>query len=405
VHLDVELRGSFMKTSIDRSRLHQSERLRQQSKRKGRPPRQNESLHVWGEWILVWQLSSLTIRSTDGATQAAGISRQTETAPPAVLVPETMPMQSSGRPQAPPNRTLVAADSLTPPPERPATEADPKGKRREVEPVAGPSRTSEVVFQHTQAELDTASTSILRHTNGEQASLSRSVDGSAPEAGAAVRNDSAIPIEAGSASIPENAETTTESLPKKKRKRASAIETPTEPASALSQSSAPRRHETPINDVDHRIPQGSTPLRQEIERSNEKRRQEQHRRAHGHGPSSRRLSKRASSPDKVYAYVNLPPPRPVTAPVQESTPEPPRRRTPPRELTPAEREQSVLAGSRIVQDIAAQYRLRVAALGKKYGVGIKEISAATNEVKRRNGGKSAVDWGMLEMVLQEQYGR
>jgi hypothetical protein len=348
----------------------------------------------------------LTTRSTDRAVPAATTSRQAEADPPSVLVPETVPSaQPSGHSHAPPKRTLVAADSLTPPPERPATEADPKGKRREVEPVAGPSRTSEVVFQQTQAELESASTSILRSTNADQVTLGTSADDSAPAVGAPVRNDSAIPIEAGNVSVPERSETTTQELPKKKRKRSSAIDIPTEPAPAVSQSSASRRYETPINDVEHRIPPGSTPLRQEIERSNEKRRREQHRKAHGHGPSSRRLSKRASSPDKVYAYVNLPPPRPVIAPVLEPTPEPARRRTPPRELTPAEREQSVLAGSRIVQDIAAQYRLRVAALGKKFGVGIKEISAATNEVKRRNGGKSAVDWGMLEMVLQEQYGR
>jgi len=350
--------------------------------------------------------SSLTVRSPDRAAPAASTSRQTEAPPPSVLVPETVPSaQPSGRPQAPPNRTLVAADSLTPPPERPATEVDPKGKRREVELVAGPSRTSEVVFQHTQAELESASTSILRSTNANTVTVGTSANDLAPVVGAPEKSDSARPIELGTASIPENAETTTQALPKKKRKRASAIDIPAEPASTVSRSSASRRYETPINDVETRVPQGSTPLRQEIERSNEKRRREQHRKAHGHGPSSRRLSRRASSPDKVYAYVNLPPPRPVIAPVQESTPEPPRRRTPPRELTPAEREQSVLAGSRIVQDIAAQYRLRVAALGKKFGVGIKEISAATNEVKRRNGGKTAVDWNMLEMVLQEQYGR
>jgi hypothetical protein len=74
-------------------------------------------------------------------------------------------------------------------------------------------------------------------------------------------------------------------------------------------------------------------------------------------------------------------------------------------LTPVERAESVLNGSRIVQDIAAQYRAKVAALRQRFGVGVKEISAATNEVKRRTGGKSAVDWGMLEAVLEEQYGR
>ena len=355
-----------------------------------------------GSWL---DSSSLTIRSPDRAAPAASTSRQTEAPPPTVLVPETVPSaQPSGRSQAPPNRTLVAADSLSPPPEQPATEIDPKGKRREVEPVAGPSRASEVVFQHTRAELESVSTSILRSTNANTVTVGTSADDLAPAVGAPEKSDSARPIELGTASIPENAETTTQALPKKKRKRVSAIDIPAD-AVSRSRSSASRRHETPINDVETRIPQGSTPLRQEIERSNEKRRREQQRKAHAHGPSSRRLSKRASSPDKVYAYVNLPPPRPVIASVQESTPEPPRRRTPPRELTPAEREQSVLTGSRIVQDIAAQYRLRVAALGKKFGVGIKEISAATNEVKRRNGGKTAVDWTMLEMVLQEQYGR
>jgi len=353
-------------------------------------------------------ISSLTIRSPDRPAPAASTSRQADAAPLSVLVPETIPSaQRSGRSHAPPNRNLVAADSLSPPPQRPATELDPKGKRREVEPVAGPSRTSEVAFQHTQAELESASTSILRSTNANQVTLGTSADDLVPAVGAAVKSDSARPTGLGNVSKPENPETTTQALPKKKRKRASVIDIPAEPASTVSRSrnSASRRHETPINDVETRIPPGSTPLRQEIERSNEKRRREQQRKAHAHGSSSRRLSKRASSPDKVYAHVNLPPPRPVTAPVQESTPEPPRRRTPPRELTPAEREQGVLAGSRIVHDIAAQYRLRVAALGKKFGVGIKEISAATNEVKRRNGGKTAVDWNMLEMVLQEQYGR
>jgi hypothetical protein len=57
-----------------------------------------------------------------------------------------------------------------------------------------------------------------------------------------------------------------------------------------------------------------------------------------------------------------------------------------------------------VQNVAALYRAKIATLGQKYGVGIKEISAATSEVKRRNGGRSAVDWAVLEKVLQEQYG-
>jgi len=355
---------------------------------------------------VVWQGFRLTIRSTEGATPAASTSRQAEADPPSILVPETLPSaQPSGRPQAPPNRTLVTADSPSPPAERPATSIDPKGKGREVEPIAGPSRTSEAVVEQTQAELGNSSKGNTRPADGTQVARSDRAEGSAPPATSTVRNESALPAEVTSATVNQDPETTTQALPKKKRKRDSAMDHPHESATAVRRGSASRRYETPVNNADHRIPQGSTPLRQEIERSNEKRRREQHRKAHGHGPSSRRLSKRASSPDKVYAYVNLPPPRPVVVPVQETTPEPPRRRTPPRELTPAERQQSVLAGSRIVHDIAAQYRLRVAALGKKFGVGIKEISAATNEVKRRNGGNSAVDWTMLEMVLQEQYGR
>jgi hypothetical protein len=70
-----------------------------------------------------------------------------------------------------------------------------------------------------------------------------------------------------------------------------------------------------------------------------------------------------------------------------------------------ERAESVLAGSRIVQDVAAQYRAKVAALRQRFGVGNQEIAAATKEAKLRKGGKAAVDWVMLEAVLEEQYGR
>jgi hypothetical protein len=312
---------------------------------------------------------------------------------------------NSGRQTLPTKRTLVAADPRSPTPERPARQVDPKGKRREEEPVAGPSRhVTETVVPETRIEVEADQTSRPGGSNIDSAPLANpAVDSGRSARAAEVSTASASG--AAPAAVTADHHSTTDTAPKKKRKRVKDVEVPPNHASTLPMHSISRRHETPVNADGDRPTPGSTPLRQEIERSNEKRRREQHRKSHGHGPSSRRLSKRAMSPDKVYAYVNLPPPRPVVVQVQEVTPEPLRRRTPPRQLTPAEREQSVQAGSRIVQDIAAQYRLRVAALGKKFGVGIKEISAATNEVKRRNGGKSAVDWNMLEMVLQEQYGR
>lgn len=284
------------------------------------------------------------------------------------------------------------------------TGSDPKGKRREVEPVAGPSRSvAETVVEISQEQVEIAVTSLPRDSDriDDHPNVPASV--LAQDDGQIARDDTTIPAKAGTA-ISENIPPTTQAVPKKKRKRQN--EDSDRPTLNLSGQSESRRAVTPVNNNSERPQPGSTPLRQEIER-NEQRRREQHRRIHGHGPSARRLSKRAASPDKVYAYVNLPPPRPIIVQVQEqeATPEPPRRGTPPRALTPAEREQSVQAGSRIVQDIAAQYRLKVAALGKRFGVGIKEISAATTEVKRRNGGKNAVDWTVLETVLQEQYGR
>lgn len=284
------------------------------------------------------------------------------------------------------------------------TGSDPKGKRREVEPVAGPSRNvAETVVEISQEQVEIAVTSLPRDSDriDDHPNVPASV--LAQDDGQIARDDTTIPAKAGTA-ISENIPPTTQAVPKKKRKRQN--EDSDRPTLNLSGQSESRRAVTPVNNNSERPQPGSTPLRQEIER-NEQRRREQHRRIHGHGPSARRLSKRAASPDKVYAYVNLPPPRPIIVQVQEqeATPEPPRRGTPPQALTPAEREQSVQAGSRIVQDIAAQYRLKVAALGKRFGVGIKEISAATTEVKRRNGGKNAVDWTVLETVLQEQYGR
>jgi hypothetical protein len=57
LHLDVELRGSLMKKSIDHSRLHLSGQLRRQSKHRGMP-RQNEPLHVLGKPISTLDLAA-----------------------------------------------------------------------------------------------------------------------------------------------------------------------------------------------------------------------------------------------------------------------------------------------------------------------------------------------------------
>jgi hypothetical protein len=306
-------------------------------------------------------------------------------------VPETFdPPPAAAESRAPPKRVLVKEDPQTPEPE---IAAQTHGKQHEA---------TETTMQQTRVE----SASV---ENNAGPSTHESIRQKTPEYPTSHRTMSfAVSVAAAAANEEAPAE-----RPKKRRKRQSVIgDIPPQPASVLWGHAASGRHETPSDgkgSQDGRVPPGSTPLRRELERSAEKRRREKHRSSHGHGPSSRRLSKRASSPDKVYAYVNLPPPLPVAPRAPDDSPAPraemsPARRTPPRELTPAEREQSVIAGSRIIQDVAAQYRARVAILGKKFGVGIKEISAATNEVKRRNGGKSAVDWNVLEMVLQEQYG-
>lgn len=297
----------------------------------------------------------------------------------------------------------------TPEPEVPTRRQD---QQRQVAPVAAVDVT-ETTIQQTRVQTESAPADTLGVTNSIAGPSIHTA--ARREEVAETQANPPVPVTARVA-VPEAAEEEPllDPHPKKRRKRPSAIgDIPPQPASALWGHAASVRHETPSDtrgSHDGRLPSGSTPLRQELERSAEKRRRERHRAIHGHGPSSRRLSKRAASPDKVYAYVNLPPPLPVATRVEEVSPAPraemsPARRTPPQELTPAEREQSVITGSRIVQDVAAQYRARVAILGKKFGVGIKEISAATSEVKRRNGGKSAVDWGVLEMVLQEQYGR
>lgn len=288
-----------------------------------------------------------------------------------------------------------------------------EGKQHEVGPVAAVD-VVETTIQQTRVRTEPNTTEV---PNGANASAGPSNHNVVPQDLVRERSTTADVPNSVTVSIAPpaaNDEALEDPRPKKRRKRPSAIgDIPPQPASALWGHATSGRPETPSDrrgSHDGRLPSGSTPLRKELERSAEKRRRERHRALHGHGPSSRRLSKRAASPDKVYAYVNLPPPLPVAPRVEEVSPAPraemsPARRTPPRELTPAEREQSVIAGSRIVQDVAAQYRARVAILGKKFGVGIKEISAATSEVKRRNGGKSAVDWGVLETVLQEQYGR
>lgn len=331
----------------------------------------------------------------------ATTSGQRETAAPVVSVADTATEGDAPQAQGLPKRALVEHDSRSPTPEPLAIVLAPEVQPRETEPVAGPSRTVvEPITQDTREEPVPAVTIVPQHSEDTEPRRGDQADSNVPTA----KGDVALPSDTATA-VTEDRPATTEAPPKKKRKRQR--ENIPEPVSTRNGQSSSRRHATPVNNDADRPPTATTPLRQEIERNNEKRRREQHRQVFDQGPSARRLSKRAASPDKVYAYVNLPPPRPAILTLQEpeAISEPQRRRTPPRELTPAEREQSVQAGGRIVQDIAAQYRLKVAALGKRFGVGIKEISAATSEVKRRNGGKSAVDWSMLETVLQEQYGR
>lgn len=148
---------------------------------------------------------------------------------------------------------------------------------------------------------------------------------------------------------------------------------------------------------------GSTPLRQEILRSREKaRRTVEHQ---PQGASGHRLSKRASSPDKIYVYIGVPPPAPV--PASDPAPTPPPARTPSPELTPAERQESVLRGSAIVNSLAATYRAKIGALTRKYGIGPKELTAATELMKKQNQAKgiSGLDWDVLDATLAAKYGR
>lgn len=139
---------------------------------------------------------------------------------------------------------------------------------------------------------------------------------------------------------------------------------------------------------------GTTPLRQELLRSQEKRQRTVERQT------------RDGSPDKIPAFVGIAPR--IPRPSKGMTPAPPQRpaRTPSPALTPAERHEKILQGSRIVSDIAAQYRAKVGVLTRKYGIGPKEIAAATREIKEagRAGRATGLDWDRLDSVLAQKYG-
>jgi hypothetical protein len=307
----------------------------------------------------------------------------------------------------PTTRTLVEHDSAEVPDHK-----DRKGKGREI--PASKEETGRVLVPETLAEDNRMEVDDTppEATTGKVASMPEPrIDAIPPRpAAVAVAASSSRPTADLSDGIASTAQTEAPSpgaraeKPHNKRARSAFDDIPTQPASALlgkiatkSRLTTPsNRYSSPVEEDRDVHRAGSTPLRQQI-RSIERRRLQQ-----GHSTSARRLSKRAASPDKVYAHVNLPPPRPVVVEASNLTPP---RREPPRELTPVERAESVLAGSRIVQDVAAQYRAKVAALRQRFGVGNQEIAAATKEAKLRKGGKAAVDWVMLEAVLEEQYGR
>ena len=158
-----------------------------------------------------------------------------------------------------------------------------------------------------------------------------------------------------------------------------------------------RRSEIPAD-----IPAGSTPLRQEILRSQEKRQRTMER--HARSSSSNR---RSPSPDKVYAVVGIPPRRPRPSSVTTPAPMPGPARTPSPELTPEERHERFLRGSEIVNNVAALYRAKMSALSRKHRIGQKEIAAATKEVREsgRAPGATGLDWDRLESVLEEKYGK
>lgn len=158
-----------------------------------------------------------------------------------------------------------------------------------------------------------------------------------------------------------------------------------------------RRSEIPAE-----VPAGSTPLRQEILRSQENRHRTIERQARA-GSSGHR----ASSPDKVYAFVGVPPRTPRLPSETPSAPPPGPARIPSPELTPEERQERFLRGSRIVNDVAAQYRAKMGALTRKYSIGPKEIAATTKEMREqgRASGNSGLDWDRLDNVLAEKYGK
>ena len=150
------------------------------------------------------------------------------------------------------------------------------------------------------------------------------------------------------------------------------------------------------------VPAGTTPLRQEILRSREKRQRTIERQSRA-GSNQ----KRATSPDRVYAFVGIPPRTSRSATETAPAPLPRPTRTPSPELTPTERQEKILRGSRIVNDVAAQYRAKVGALTRKYGIGPREISTATKEMREKGGKGSAsgLDWDKLDSFLAQRYSK
>lgn len=148
-------------------------------------------------------------------------------------------------------------------------------------------------------------------------------------------------------------------------------------------------------------PEGSTPLREELQRSRDKRQRTAERLAQreGQGGSTNRLSKRAQSPDRVYASIKLP----IRKPTPDLAAAPARARTPPRPLTPAEWQEGVVRGQQIATDLATEYRNRVTRLTQKYNITPADIAAASNAIRKRTG--APADWKTLEGVLAERHRR
>lgn len=158
------------------------------------------------------------------------------------------------------------------------------------------------------------------------------------------------------------------------------------------------------------VPEGSTPLREQLQRSREKQRRTNERLSHDHaaqGSSSHRLSKRASSPDKVYAYVGLLPRKPPAAELRYTATPPPAAKpyTPPPVLTEEQRWESVERGREMINNVAASYRARITALSRKYGASAKDIADATKELRVRGaaGKGGARDWETLEQMLAARH--